>query len=268
MPPDDLRLVVADMDGTLLTPTGQVPDAFWPLLAEMRRRGIRFVPASGRQYYTLADLFARDPEGISYIAENGNLVAHEGTLTAGTVIDPQLAAEVIAASRRATADRDLGLVVCGVGGGYAERDDPVFVDEFAKYYHRLAHVEDLTTVDDDILKLAIYDGDDAAAAAREHFDVFADRCQVVISGPKWLDLMAPGVDKGVGLRSLQQVLGVGPAQTVVFGDYLNDLQMLDAADWSFAMADGHPQVRERARYLAPPNTDQGVITVLQALLGH
>ena len=52
----DVRLVVSDMDGTLLTSGGVVPDDFWPLLETMRRRGITFVPASGRQYATLARL--------------------------------------------------------------------------------------------------------------------------------------------------------------------------------------------------------------------
>ena len=39
------------------------------------------------------------------------------------------------------------------------------------------------------------------------------------------------------------MLGVTPAQTAVFGDYLNDLLMLEAGDWSFAMGNAHPDLR-------------------------
>lgn len=74
----DIRLVVSDMDGTLLTPDGGVPESFWPLLEVMHARGITFVPASGRQYATLARLFDHSSQGISYIAENGGLVVHNG----------------------------------------------------------------------------------------------------------------------------------------------------------------------------------------------
>lgn len=265
--PADLRLVVADMDGTLLTEAGEVPDAFWPLLDTMRERGIRFVPASGRQYYTLQKLFARAPEGLSYIAENGNLVVHDGRLRASTTLDRELAADVIATVRAATtAGRDLGVVVCGKSGAFVERRDRPFIAEADKYYVRLAHVDDLLAVDDEILKVAVFDFDDAAAAAEEHFAGFNDRCQVVVSGPHWIDLMSPGVDKGVGVRTLQDDLGITPAQTAAFGDYLNDLEMLDAAEWSFAMANAHPQVRDRARFQAPSNTEQGVVTVMEALL--
>jgi hydroxymethylpyrimidine pyrophosphatase-like HAD family hydrolase len=74
-------------------------------------------------------------------------------------------------------------------------------------------------------------------------------------------------NKGTALRGLQQALGITPAQTMVFGDYLNDLEMLDAAEWSFAMANAHPQVVRRARHLAPSNNDNGVLRTISRVLG-
>lgn len=264
--PPDLRLVVADMDGTLLTEDGAVPDAFWPLLDRLRARGIRFVPASGRQYNTLEWMFERVPDGISFIAENGNLVVHDGDKRAVASMAPALVSDIVTTARAAAEERNLGVVVCTANGGYVERGDLPFLSESDKYYLRLTVVDDLLSVDDDVLKVAGFDFDDAALIAQRHFDRFRDRCQVVVSGQHWVDLMSYGVDKGVGVRSLQEELGVTPAQTIVFGDYLNDLEMLDTADWSFAMANAHPQVLERARYLAPSNSDHGVVSVLQAFL--
>ena len=45
-PADDLRLVVSDMDGTLLDGDGNIPSQLWPLLETMRDRAIAFVPVS------------------------------------------------------------------------------------------------------------------------------------------------------------------------------------------------------------------------------
>ena len=257
----------------------------------MRDRDITFVPASGRQYYTLEALFARAPQQLSYIAENGNLIAHDGELKAVGTVDDAVTADVITTVRAATdGGRDLGLVVCGVGGGYVERDDHAFISEADKYYLRLDHVDDLTAVDDQILKLAVYDFDDAETARAEYFDHLStgsrgggdgsaggrdlegwttgfERVQAVVSGKNWIDFMSPGIDKGVGVRALQNDLGITPAQTAVFGDYLNDLQMLDAGEWSYAMANAHPDVKARARYEAPSNTDEGVLVVLRELMG-
>jgi len=267
--PRDPRLVVADMDGTLLDPDGSVPDGFWPLLERMEQRGIRFVPASGRQYYTLEALFARVAGQISYIAENGGLVVHEGRSRVARTIDPAITEQVVRTVRGARQDgAHLDLVVCGRTGGYVEeRDTDDFATESAKYYLRLSTVDDLLAVDDEILKLAVFDPVNAADSATGFFGGLDERCQVVVSGRNWIDMMAFGVDKGAGVRILQEQLGVTPEQTVVFGDYLNDLQMLDAADWSYAMADGNEQVRRRARFQAPPNREQGVLTVLSAMLG-
>ena len=59
---------------------------------------------------------------------------------------------------------------------------------------------------------------------------------------------------------------------MVFGDYLNDLERLDAADWSFAMANAHPEVVRRARHMAPSNdnndnNDNGVLRTIARVLG-
>ncbi len=78
--------------------------------------------------------------------------------------------------------------------------------------------------------------------------------------------MNRGVNKGVALERLQASLGIDRAQTAVFGDYLNDLEMMDAAALSFAMANAHPEVAARARYRAPANHESGVITTIVRLL--
>jgi hydroxymethylpyrimidine pyrophosphatase-like HAD family hydrolase len=132
----------------------------------------------------------------------------------------------------------------------------------------LARLEDVLGYDDEILKIAIYDFAKAETSTSPQLDEFRETHQVVVSGEHWIDIMAPDVNKGVAVRALQDKLGISPEQTVVFGDYLNDLEMLDAAHHSYAVANAHPEVLERARFQAPSNTELGVITVLQQLLAR
>ncbi|WP_371440634.1 HAD family hydrolase, partial [Corynebacterium sp. HMSC034B08] len=47
------RLIALDMDGTLLTPEGQVPERFWQLYDDATAQSITITPASGRQLATL-----------------------------------------------------------------------------------------------------------------------------------------------------------------------------------------------------------------------
>lgn len=262
----DVRLVVVDMDGTLLDEHGEVPDALWPLLERLDERGIVFAPASGRQYATLSRTFERAGRELTYIAENGSYVVRGGVELGSVTLEPALVADAVARLRDlARQGHDLGVVLCGKRSGYVERADDAFLGHVRPYYAALETVPDLLAVEDDVVKIAIFGfaGAESVAAA---LDGFRETHQVVVSGQHWTDLMSSDANKGVAVARLQAELGIGRAQTVAFGDYLNDLEMLDAADHSFAMANAHPEVIARARHVAPSHREHGVITTLEALL--
>lgn len=265
--PIDLRLVVTDLDGTLLDGEGRIPDRLWSVLPRLQERGILLAPASGRQYATLRRLFARNAEGMAFIAENGTLVVLDGTELSCTPLEPEFAFELVRLVRGLVGEgHDLGLIWCGREAAYVERTDPAFVAEVAKYYSALVPVEDLLQVDEAAIKCAVFDfGPAEDGAAR----LLAERCaphQVVTSSEHWVDVMSADANKGSALGSLQRELGITPEQTVVFGDYLNDLEMLADAPHSFAMANAHPDVIEVARFVAPANDEHGVVQVLERLL--
>ncbi|GLY15381.1 hydrolase [Kineosporia sp. NBRC 101677] len=263
----DPRLVVADMDGTLLDGEGRIPEGFWPLLERMHSRGIVFVPASGRQYATLSRLFERAPADTPYVAENGTYLVKDGLELASTTLARAIVVEAITYLRElGRTELELGVVLCGKRSAYVERADEPFVSEVRKYYAALEVVDDLLVPDDEVLKIAVFDFGDAETGAGPRLDRFREASQVVISNHHWVDIMASGANKGAAVQQLQQRLGITREQTVAFGDYLNDLEMLDTATWSFAMANAHPEVLARAAAIAPANTEQGMLTTLTELL--
>ncbi|MFF4864112.1 Cof-type HAD-IIB family hydrolase [Streptomyces sp. NPDC001231] len=265
--PAGIRLIVTDMDGTLLDDAKRLPAGLWPTLAELRRRGVLFSPASGRQYATLAEQFAGHDEGMVFIAENGTYVVRDGVELSSDPLDPAVAARLVGAVRQLVAQGvDVGAVVCGKRSAHVERTDEAFLAEVRKYYVRHRIVPDAAAVDDDIIKVALFDFGSAERTTAPALAPFAATHQVVVSGEHWVDVMNRTADKGAALRRLQRDLGITPAQTLVFGDYLNDLEMLDAAEWSFAMANAHPEVIGRARHLAPSNNDNGVLRTIARLL--
>ena len=256
------------MDGTLLDADGAVPANFWPLLDKILAAGILFSPASGRQYQTLQAVFG-DRDGLVYIAENGTNIVRDGVSIALETVVPSIISPVVEWVRAtAAAGADLGIVVCGARSAYIERADEAFVAQVRPYYAALEIVQDVTAPAeaDDVLKLAIFDAGRAetrTGPAVLALDLPAD---VVISGENWVDIMRPGANKGKALLHLQQHLGIGREQTMAFGDYLNDAELLDAAGHSYAVANAHPSIRARARHQAPSNLDEGVITSILAAL--
>lgn len=265
---DQVRLVVSDMDGSLLDSHGRVPDTFWPVLDELERRGIAFAPASGRQYANLRELFGPRGDDLVFIAENGSyVVQHEQTLSTDP-LPPEVVPEIVGRVR-ALADRgvDVGLVLCGQRAASIERVGDAFAEHARRHYARLQEVDDVTTVDDVVLKIAVFDFGSVEEVTAPAFDDVTDRLRVVVSGQHWIDVMSPAADKGHALRRVQERLGVTPEQTMAFGDYLNDAGLLDAARWSCAMDNAHPDVRARARYVVPSNGRNGVTRTLAAALG-
>ncbi|WP_348681165.1 Cof-type HAD-IIB family hydrolase [uncultured Microbacterium sp.] len=261
----EIRLIAADMDGTLLDGQGAVPPALWPMLDRLRDAGIAFAPASGRQHATLRREFGAHGDDLVFIAENGTFVTRGDEELSSDTMDRAFVDSLIAEIRGFR--HDVGVVLCGKASAYIERTDAAFRDQAEKYYARLADVADLTAVDDDILKIAVFDVEDGEKNTAPALERHRLTHQVVVSGHHWVDVMNQGVSKGKALRAIQNLLDVTPEQTAVFGDYLNDLDMMDAADFSFAMANAHPDVAAAARYRAPSNVDHGVIQVLERLLG-
>ena len=273
-----IRLVVCDMDSTLLGADGRISLRTWEMIRAMRSAGITFVPASGRQYATLADLFADIHEGLTVIAENGTVVMRDGAEVAVEPLPAGVAGSVVDVVRalhngdeRASGSSrsNCGAVVCTPQMAYTERDDEDFLREARRYYHALTTVTDLHAIQGEPVKVAIFTFDEAEesvapALAAAGIDSLAD---VVVSGHHWVDVMPPNVNKGVALERLQAALGVRRDETMVFGDYLNDLEMMDYAEASVAMVNGHPDVIQRAHYVAPRHDVDGVAQVLEHVLG-
>ena len=274
----DLRLAAVDMDGTLLDDDKNFPPGMDELLDQMDARGVTFAPASGRQVWTLIDMFPGRP-GMTVIGENGGIVMRDGVEVSSHPVDTPTVHEVIRLVRDATSGPDGidgGLVMCGKQFAYVERTDDRFVDGVMPYYHRTKRVEDQSVIidaieadeiDDAIVKLAVYVIGPVEPLAQATLANFADTHQYAISGANWADLQIRGVDKGSAVRDLQRFLGIERAQTAVFGDAGNDLSMMSEGDLSFAMANASADVIEAACFVAPSNNEAGVAQVLRTLLG-
>ncbi|MBD3688860.1 HAD family phosphatase [Nanchangia anserum] len=258
-----MRLVVADMDGTLLDGEGRIPDGFADIARELAERGIVFAPASGRQLATLTDMF---PDLDSFVAENGTIISHAGRARATTTLPDGVWRDVVQRARTLAGIPRVGIIVCGVASAYIEDSREDITREASRYYHRLRTVEDLLEIEDQVVKIAIYDAVDASARVAQLGEI-AECAEFIVSGQNWLDIMPTVASKGRASLELAESLGIAAEDIVTFGDFLNDMSLMTLTPWSFAMANAHPDVRAAAAYEAPANTEAGVIQVLQRLLG-
>jgi Cof subfamily protein (haloacid dehalogenase superfamily) len=262
--PDKIKFIATDMDGTLLDEYGQLDASFFDIYQQLKDKNILFAAASGRQYYSLIDTFTPIKDEILFIAENGTLVMHKGEELYSCTIDAPSIEQIITQARQIPG---AFIVLCGKTSAYIETQDPQALEEFAKYYHRCEYVDDLLAVDDQFIKVAICHFDSTEQfvypTINQHF---GDSHKVVVSGQIWLDVMNAEASKGAAIERLQATLGFNHRETMSFGDYFNDVEMLQASYYSYAVDNAHDGVKKIARFSAPSNREQGVFTVLRQYL--
>lgn len=266
----DLRLVVSDMDGTLLDGEGRVPAGFAPMISALRAAGVVFAPASGRQLANLRAVLGPEVDDAPIIAENGTLVVQgQEEIHIDTLSSAQAAAAVTTVRDLRLDGHDVGAVLACSRCAYIERQDPAFLEQADRYYEALEVVDDLMERPlDDVLKVATFDFDDVENGSSQALAAAVPDAQTVVSGKHWTDLMPMAASKGRALAALQRRLGITPAQTAVFGDYLNDLDLFEHSELSFAMRNAHPGIHAVAAYTAPANTEDGVLRTLAELLSR
>ena len=252
-----IKLIASDMDGTLLDDEKRLPEDFPEVLESLLRQGTAFAVASGRTYKALDHLFPEEyRDRISYICDNGACTVHGGKPVNVSTLGRATFEELLNVCDEIG---DLKLVVCAENGVFHLPDTEEFYHEVGRYYKDHSIVEKFTDITGDIYKLAICDMRGTMVHGKPALDkIFGERLSVLVSGEIWMDVMPGGVSKGKALAALQKMLGVTRAETMVFGDYFNDVEMLMLADWSFCMENGHEDVKKLCRFTAPDNNHGGV----------
>jgi len=259
-----VKLVVTDMDGTLLNSRSQVSGRFYELYQALQNHGVHFVAASGRQCNSIQDKLSPIVGEISIVAENGGYILHGGKELDSVLLEGSRVRELV---RNLRSVPEIHTVVCGKRSAYIEAPDPRFVEILGEYYTRFDIVEDLTAMhDDDFFKVAIYHFESSELGIYPHVKHLERELQVKVSGTNWVDISDPRANKGYAVALLQDRLSISKEQTMVFGDFNNDLEMLERAYFSYAMANAHDNVKRAARFSTTSNDQLGVEMVLEQLL--
>ena len=256
------------MDGTLLDSDKRLPHDLFPVLRRLREQGVQFAVASGRQYASLRRDFLPVADDVIFISENGALVMRGGRRLFIDPLPVHALPRIIETARTLT---HVFPVLCRADVALIEDSaSEAFIAETRRYYPSVQVVHDLMAHADadDVCKIAFYDEGDAQTHELPVLQgALAPELAVILSGAHWVDVMKPGVNKGSAMRALQEQLSIPPQACMAFGDYLNDIELMEAVTESYAMANAHPELARVARHRAPGNDEDGVMRVLRAQFG-
>lgn len=261
-----IKLIVSDIDGTLVRDGENKvnPEIFDVIMKLKREKKIQFAAASGRQAASIEYTFQPIQKEIFYVAENGSYLGCYGRMLFLYPIERELANALIRDIRQ---DPRLEVMVSGAKGTYLETANQEFVEWMIDGYHfDIIRVDDVTEVDDEIIKVAAYKKEGIQGAVGGLMEKYGDKMKMTISGEMWMDCMRKGVNKGEAVKMLQESLQITPEETMVFGDQLNDIEMLNRAHYSFAVGNAREEVKQTARFQADTNWNDGVMKILKLLL--
>lgn len=256
-----IKLIATDMDGTLFREDGTLPSGFFEMLQTLSEKDVYFVIASGRQYFTLLNDFIDVKDKLVFIAENGSLAMRNGEELFSLSLDREDVVKIVEDVRKVDGCE---LVVCGKNSAYIETDNLELSDNVFTFYLKCQKLDDILKFDDDILKVAVYDFECSESHAHKILHPkWGEKYNVIVSGKNWMDFGRLDVDKGVALKKIQEILGVSIDETLVFGDYFNDVSMFKNAKYSYAMDNAVDGVKAEASFVAPSNKDEGVMQIIK-----
>ena len=263
---DTIRLIASDMDATLLDAHSQLPPDFEATVRALAAEGILFAAASGRPLYKLEEMFAPVLEQTVMVADNGGAVRWRGKDLFVSRMEPEVWHRLV----RCGEENGDSFVLCGLESAYLRPCDRPYDAVYRNFYNRITYVEDLNAVEAAVDKFTIYLPQDNAQEVYEkvYGPKFGQELSVAVSGKCWIDITNPGVTKGRAVSDLGTLLGIPVSAMMAFGDTYNDIEMLEAVGYGFLMENGSPELRARVPFLAPPNTEYGVVQVLNKVLAQ
>jgi Cof subfamily protein (haloacid dehalogenase superfamily)/HAD superfamily hydrolase (TIGR01509 family) len=253
-----IKLLIADVDGTMLTPDKVLTQATRDAVEHLRAMGIEFTVTSGRP-----------PRGLSKLVAPLNLTAPLAGFNGGMYIKPDLT--TVLGQRTIEPFVATKVIDYLLGAGV-----DVWVYRGTEWYlrnpdaFRVARernnvgfdptvVDDMHTVLDAAIKIvavsenrALLDQCQAELCARLGAHASADR-----SSTYYVDITHPEANKGMVVRQMSRILQIPIEQIATIGDMPNDIHMLRIASPGIAMGNASPEVKKTARHVTRSNQEEG-----------
>jgi len=261
-----IKLIAVDMDGTFLNDNMEYDrERFAQQYVRLKRQGIKFVVASGNQYYQLRSFFPQIADEIAFVAENGAYIVNQNqpVFCAGMSREHYQRVMAVLASIPS-----LEIIVCCKNSAYllacaAE----AFFSNMKRYYHRLRRVTAFSEVEEMAFKFALtLPNEQLPCVMRDLSRQLEGIVCPVSSGHGSIDLIIPGVHKANGLKILQNLWGIADQDVAAFGDGGNDREMLRQAGFGYAMGNAPETIKAEARFMTSSNNESGVLTIIDDII--
>jgi len=271
-----IRLVIADVDGTLVTREKVLTERARAAVSQMRAAGIEFAITSGRP-----------PLGMQMLIEPLALATPIAAFNGGMFINPDLSVieqrvlqeDVIEPAMKTMRTYELDTwIYRGTDWFVRERHGPHVDREEWTVKFPPTVVPNFDGLTNDVAKLVGVSDDLEAVCKCERAvqEQFASKVHTKQSNPKretlvsaapsqpyYLDVTHPEANKGYVVLRLSKMLGIPADQIATIGDMPNDIAMFEKSGLSIAMGQANDEVKSAATYSTTSSEEEGFATAVE-----
>ncbi len=263
-----IRLVLADVDGTLVTPDKRVTERSRSAVRKLADANVAFAVPRGRP-----------PRGMSMLVEPLALRTPIAGFNGGMLVSPDMTRAEIRAVPPALVPRIVGdLIDRGLDAWIYQWNDWLLRDPNAPHADREQRTvqfpptvtADLESHVGGVVKIVGVTDDPARMEACEEQirERFGEHVSVARSQPYYLDVTNPSANKGEVLRRLARELDVPLEATATLGDMPNDVLMFALSGLSIAMGQASEDVKRSARRVTKSNREDGFAEAIERYVLH
>ncbi len=258
-----IRLVLADVDGTLVTPDKTISERARAAVRKLDDAGIAFAVTSGRP-----------PRGMVMLLEPLALRTQIAGFNGGMMVSPDLtSAHVKAIAPKFVAPIIRTLIERGLDAWVYQWNEWLLRDPGAPHAAREQQTvrfpptvsADLERHTGGVVKIVGVTDEKALieACEIEIRDRYGDHVSAARSQAHFLDITHPDANKGEVLSYLSRELGIPTEQIATLGDMPNDVLMFARSGLSIAMGQASEEVKQSARRVTRSNTEEGFAEAIE-----
>lgn len=264
-----VKLVITDLDGTLLNDDKHIPSENIIALKEAMEKGVHVSVATGRNFHSAKSYIQELGLDVPVIFQNGAFIYQwmEDKVIYKSVLDCKIAERIIRIAREnklfyivyidflEEKDMYIDMDYNGEFSKYLEQNTWRLnkVDDVTKYFLNREYIAEIALVGDEIIIQKVIE---------ESLKGYEKETSVVknnkINSETFYEVFGPNSSKELSFDYLLKHFKVKPEETMYLGDSFNDIGMLKIVGYPVVMENAHDEVKKFAKYLTKSNNEAGV----------
>ena len=259
-----IKLIVSDLDGTIVPEgTFDINEEYDKTFEKLLDKGINVILASGRHANNIKKLLPTIKDRVYILSDNGATLLHEDK----PIIKHYLNTDTVKFLLDYLHDEMNCEVALSNDIGYytEERDKYINENVFANVKEVGYIVDNVHKYLENVTKLTVM-SKTPIQIIKILKEKYEDELNILQSGSIWFDITAKGINKGEGVKYVQNLLNIKKEETVGFGNSENDISLLNQCEEAYVVSDAHDEVKKHATKIVPDVYNDGVLIELKHLL--